>query len=158
MKYPLIFKFKSAVPGENYLAGVMVQGRIVMTEQYGKWWAYGVCPGGLAESGDSPSEAYFNFKDAFWDIVKDIACEQKDYDSFVSSLNEFVQAKNEAEEKDWLGARQAIRDGKLQSGDPFSGLHHIIDDVSCNVSVQRLEETKLTVNITAEDLLIAQVA
>ena len=120
--YPLIFKFSRPVKTDNYHVAVSAQGRILMKPEFGKWWVYGVAPGGLAESGETPNEAYLNYMNSFWGVIHDISCDNSDYHSFIQEVNVFIKAINEGEEKEWEEARSCIRDGQLKETDPFSSL------------------------------------
>ena len=156
--YPLIFKFSRPVKTDNYHVAVSAKGRILMKQEFDKWWVYGVAPGGLAECGDNPNEAYYNFMNSFWSVINDIACEQTDYFSFMGAVNEFVKATNSEEEKEWKEARNAIRAGQLKEGDPFANLEKITRESYPNVEYKRLDEVKMGIDTTTynkDELLLA---
>ena len=138
--YPLIFKFSRPVKTDNFHVAIAAQGRILMKQEFEKWWVYGVTPGSIAESGRTPTEAYYNFLNSFWGVVADISNEQQDCHSFISALNEFIKAGSAEDEKEWQEARNAVRSGQLSDSDPFLNLEKITREAYPSITYKRLDE------------------
>jgi len=80
--YPLIFTFGESVGAPRFLAGVSGSGRALMVhEGDGSWWLYGVEPGGIAGSGNSPQEAHLQFVEDLKGVLIDVAAEMSSCDS-----------------------------------------------------------------------------
>jgi hypothetical protein len=145
--YPLIFKFTRPIKTDNYHVVVSTRGRILMKQEFEKWWVYGVAPGGLAESGESPKEAYFNFMNSFWEIIQDISCEQQDYFSFMNDTNSFIKTASHPEEEEWQEARNTVRSNQMESDDPFNDLEKITRESYPNATYERLDTKQQTCQI-----------
>lgn len=121
--YPLMFTFRDAVSGNGYLAGVTLSGRALMVkEEDGKWWAYGVRPGALAAFGETPQEAYHNFRTRYTAVLFDLANESQDFDSFKQEVERFYSQPDNEEESRWTSAFLAIRNGEVDVEEPFAQL------------------------------------
>jgi predicted RNase H-like HicB family nuclease len=121
--YPIMFTVKDAIAGNSFLAGVTMSGRAtIRKEEDDKWWVYGVCPGGIAESGSTPEEAFLRFREAYRSVLFDLAEEAQTYDEFKNEVNSFYSQINEVESETWKLAFQAMRAGKVQTEGFFSTL------------------------------------
>ena len=49
INHPIMLTLKDAISGQGFLAGITLSGRALMRHEDGKWWMYGVRPGGIAE-------------------------------------------------------------------------------------------------------------
>lgn len=120
--YPLMFTLRDAVSGNGFLAGVTLTGRALMTkESDGKWWVYGVRPAPIAESGNTPEEAFLRFRNAYKNVLFDTAEGAVNYDAFRASVENFYFQPDEEEENRWQKAFSAIRSGSLTPDDEFFG-------------------------------------
>ena len=73
--YPVMFTFRDAVSGNGFLSGVTLGGRalIVHEPEDQAWRIYGVRPAPIAESGNTPLEAFANFRNAYKNVLFDFA-------------------------------------------------------------------------------------
>ncbi len=135
--YPLIFKFKDLIAGPGFLAGVQIEGRVLMAEEKedenSEWWLYGVSPGGIAQEGATPQEAYLNFREFFRGVLEDLAVNAGNFADFQKSVNNFVTEENKAQAAIWKETRNAIRSGALKPDGAFSSLDKITDDAPARV-------------------------
>lgn len=123
MHYPLLFSFRDAVSGQGFLAGVTTTGRALMVrEEDGSWWIYGVRPGAIAEGGKTPEEAYLKFRNTYKAVLFDVAAEAPDYDAFRREVEAFFYQPDEQEEHRWEEAFRALRAGDVQAEGPLSAL------------------------------------
>ena len=89
--YPLIFKFKDLIAGPGFLAGIQLEGRVLMTQEADdEWWLYGVSPGGISESGSTPEEAHLKFRKFFSEVLADLAEVSGNFEDFQTAVNNFV--------------------------------------------------------------------
>jgi predicted RNase H-like HicB family nuclease len=112
--YPVMFTVRDAVSGNGYLAGVTLSGRAVMCqEDDGSWWVYGVRPGAIAETGDTPEAAFLRFRNTYRNLLFDLAEESETYDTFRAAVEEFYYQPDPDEEERWELAFKAIRSGSI---------------------------------------------
>ncbi len=122
-QHPLIFTLRDAISGDGFLAGITLSGRALMEQgDDGKWWMYGVRPGALAESGDTPQETFLRFRNRYKEILFDIAQEHRTFDDFKREVERFFYEPDEEEERRWEDALRAVRAGNLVPPEPFSAL------------------------------------
>lgn len=108
-QHPLLFTFRDAISGENFLAGITVSGRILMVEEDGKWWVYGVRPAAIAESGESPQQALVNFRNRYKEVLFDIAADYRTFKDFHDEVERFFYEQDLEEERKWETALKEIR-------------------------------------------------
>lgn len=111
--HPLLFTFRDAISGEGFLAGITLSGRILMVEEDGKWWVYGVRPGAIAESGDSPQEALVHFRNRYKEVLFDIAAEYRTFEDFKTEVERFFYEPDLEEERRWDEALTQLRSKDL---------------------------------------------
>jgi len=138
--YPLIFTFRDDVDGEGFLARVTIRGRALMVDEGDGWWLYGVEPGGMAESGGTPHEAYQRFRRAFTAVLFETAVDAKSFDDFESEIRRFARETDQEEEARWLEVSAAIRSGEIVPEAPFDSLPRKSADLPVEVQVERLDE------------------
>ncbi|HUO57902.1 MAG TPA: hypothetical protein VMV05_06965 [bacterium] len=135
--YPLIFKFKDMIAGPGFLAGVQIEGRVLMVEEkedgVSEWWLNGVSPGGIAQEGATPQEAYLNFREFFRGVLEDLAVSTGNFVEFQKSVNNFIMTENKVQAAIWTETRNAIRSGSLKPDGPFSDLDKITVDAPARV-------------------------
>jgi len=118
--YPVMFALRDTVSGNGFLAGVTLSGRaLVVREEDGKWWFYGVRPAAIAESGTTPEEAFLRFRNAYKNLLFDYASDAATFDLFRHEVESFYQQPDLEEEANWLEAFRALRSGKAAPEDPF---------------------------------------
>jgi len=138
--HPLIFTLQDAISGNGFLAGITLVGRALMQQDdESKWWLYGVCPGSLAESGDSPQDAFMRFRNRYREVLIDIAQEQPTFKEFKAEVERFFHEVDEQDARRWEDALIAIRSGNLGLPEPFSGLpRERPEQKPCAVTVEEL--------------------
>ena len=92
MVYPLLFKFRTSVVGEGWLAGVELRGAAVVTkEASGEHIAHGLKPGGVAGVGSTLTEAYLAYKEDVQTVLYDMAGNAP-FEAFRESVLEFFDS------------------------------------------------------------------
>ena len=156
--YPMIFTIRELVSSQNFMAGITASGRALMVKEGdGAWWLYGVEPGGIAETGVSPQEAYLRFVEAFKAILSDIATGVAEFEKFQESVKHFFHEADESEGMRWQQALDAIRSGTLVPGQPFSSLPKQPADTPRFVSVERLSPSSFSA-VRQETLALPEAA
>lgn len=118
--YPVMFALRDTVSGNGFLAGITLSGRaLVVREDDGKWWFYGVRPAAIAESGKTPEEAFLRFRNAYKNALFDYASDAASFDVFRHEVEAFYRQPDKEEEANWLEAFLALRSGKAVPEDPF---------------------------------------
>lgn len=139
--HPLLFAFRDVVSGDEFLAGVTLSGRILMTEEDEKWWVYGVRPAAIAESGTSPQEALLRFRNRYREVLFDIAGEQRSFDSFRKEVERFFYEPDLWEERKWEDALARIRSDNLDPPPAFSAFPREFPETHpSQITVERLDE------------------
>jgi len=138
--HPLIFTLQDAISGNGFLAGITLVGRALMErDAEGKWWLYGVCPGGLAESGDSPQDTFMRFRSRYKEVLIDIAQEKSTYAEFKAEVERFFHEIDPQDARRWEDALGAIRSGNLVPPEPFSDLpREKPEQKPCAINVEEL--------------------
>jgi hypothetical protein len=138
--YPLMFTFRDAVSGNGFLAGITLSGHALITKEDEAWWMYGVRPGALAESGQTPQEAFFRFRNRYREILFDIATEFQNFSDFRDEVERFYYEADKEEEMRWLKAVQDIRSGTVEPEAPFSSMpKEAPESRPSQVTVERLD-------------------
>jgi len=118
--FPLIFTFKDVIAGNGYFAGVFIKGHVLMKNEFGEWWMYGVSPGAIAESGSTQEEANLKFNQAIRWVLSSFAQECTSFDEFQREVDKFVTSASLPDVAEWEEARNAVRAGS-QINDTFIG-------------------------------------
>lgn len=140
--YPIMFTWRDVVSGNGYLAGVTLYGTaLVVKEDDGKWWSYGVRPGAIAEWGDTPQETLNKFRERYKIVLYDMAEEASDFATFKTEVERFYTQPDPEEEARWLQAVLAIRHGQVDVESPFDALpRENPEKRPTGVSIQSLHE------------------
>jgi hypothetical protein len=140
--YPLVFTLQDVVTGCGFLAGIVVTGKAVMEQEDGKWWMYGVCPGAIAGSGDTPNEAFIDFRNGYKETLFDIAEECKGFLQFRTAVKDFY-AEDEQEASRWDQGLSFLRKHEDSVTDPFKKLPRKKDgEYELGIRVERLERKR----------------
>jgi hypothetical protein len=107
--HPLLFTFRDVISGDGFLAGITLSGRVLMAEEDGKWWLYGVRPAAIAECGTSPQEALIRFRNRYKEVLIDIAGECRTFDAFKEEVERFFYEPDLQEEHRWESALNNLR-------------------------------------------------
>jgi hypothetical protein len=153
--YPLMFTFRDAVSGNGFLAGVTLSGRALMVHEDDSWWIYGVRPGALAETGQTPQEAFLKFRNTYKTVLFDMAEESADFESLKKEVERFYYEPDDEEERRWMEAFRELRSGKMQPEPPFSSLPKEAPETRpTQITVERLDAvtTRFTVADNIPDM------
>ena len=143
--YPLMFTFRDAISGNGFLAGVTLSGRALMVHEDDAWWIYGVRPGAIAETGETPQEAFLRFRNTYKLALFDIAAESENFDAFKKEAERFYYEPDNEEERRWTAAFQDLRSGKVQPEAPFASLPIEAPETRpTQITVERLDATSST--------------
>jgi hypothetical protein len=138
-EHPIIITLQDTVSGDGYLAQITLSGRTLMREDDGKWWMYGVRPAAIAESGGTINEAFLRFRQAYKEVLFDIAQESKSFDEFRTEVERFFN-EGDADEQSWENALKAIRTGNIAPPEPFANLPRQSPDARPpRIEVERLD-------------------
>lgn len=151
--YPIIFGFRELVAGNGFVAGVAVEGRALLKkEDDGTWWVYGVEPGGISDYGATEIEAYQSFRQSFREVLHDSAALTNTFEAFRADVGGLCAQRNDAWEREWLEAREAIRSGALTpEGELLSGLPRQTKDVRSKTMIVRLDEAAISPKDNSSD-------
>ena len=99
MVYPLLFRFRTSVLGEGWVAGVELHGGAVVTkEASGEYIAHGLKPGGVAGVGSTLIEAYQSYKEDVQVILYDMAGSEP-FDAFRDKVLRFFDSADAGERR-----------------------------------------------------------
>ena len=111
---PLLFTYRDRVFGNGFVAEVIAtNGRALFVEEDGGCWFYGVNPGGMAASGQSPDEAHAAFRTRFQAVLADFAAAASTFEEFRSEVERFFSETNEPTGREWEAAVDAVRAGRV---------------------------------------------
>ena len=115
MVYPLVFKFRTSVVGEGWLAGVELCGAAVVTkEASGEYIAHGLKPGGVAGVGSTVTEAYLAYKEDVQTVLYDMAGNAP-FEAFRESVLEFFDSVDAWGDAKFAEGRSMVAAGKVDS-------------------------------------------
>ncbi len=119
MAYPLLFRFRTSVVGEGWLAGVELRGAAVVTrEASGEYIAHGFKPGGVAGVGSTLTEAYLAYKEDVQTVLYDLAGSAS-FKAYRESVLEFFDGADAWGEAKFAEARSMVVAGKVDSSLPL---------------------------------------
>ena len=108
MVYPLLFRFRTSVLGEGWVAGVELHGGAVVTkEASGEYIAHGLKPGGVAGVGSTLIEAYQSYKEDVQVILYDMAGSEP-FDAFRDKVLRFFDSADAWGEAKFEEGRQMV--------------------------------------------------
>lgn len=111
VNYPVMFTFRDVVSGNGFLSGVTLGGRALIVPEDGSWSIYGVRPAPIAESGKTPLEAFANFRNAYKNVLFDLAEDAETFEQFKEKTEMFYSSPDADEESRWTEAFKTIRRG-----------------------------------------------
>lgn len=110
---PLVFSFKHVVMGDGFVAGVRMDGRALLEVEHNggdrEDWVTGIAPVGISGGGRDRSAAFFAFRNAWTEVIFDIAHEASSFSSFRESCNEFFGAEQASMTALWEAAVETVR-------------------------------------------------
>jgi hypothetical protein len=141
--HPLVFTLQDVVTGRGFLAGIVVTGKAVMEQEDGKWWMYGVCPGGIAGSGDTPNEAFVDFRNRYKEALFDMAEEYTNFLAFRSNVKSFFEQEDVQENVRWEESLRILRADEAAITEPFNKMpRKRPDEYQLGIRIERLEKMK----------------
>lgn len=142
--HPLVFTLQNAIEGCGFLAGITVTGKAVMEQdENGEWWMYGVCPGAIAAGGNTPKEAFQNFRNRYKEVLFDIAEECGGFLVFKNETEAFFRSEDPEEDARWERALKVVRGNDSAPPQPFTEMpRKRAEDVAVEIRVERLESKK----------------
>lgn len=141
--YPIFFAYKDVVECGEFNALITARGRALLTFEDGKWWLYGVEPGGMAANGNEPKAAFREFSVAFGNIMRDLASETDCPKNFERGARQFFDSIDKTDEKAWKEARKKIKAGKLDAPPELKTIKKITDDYSVSLSIIVVKEADI---------------
>jgi len=105
---PLFFQFRNLIAGDGFIAFVATRGRVLLSEEDGKIWMYGVQPGGLAAFGSDRQSAFESFRVEYHRVLEDAAQGAASFTAFRGLVQELFQQIHEPAQADWETARQRV--------------------------------------------------
>jgi hypothetical protein len=113
-KYPILFSRRDLVKSSHgYMAGVIVAGRILVSDEGGQFWAEGVNPGGFAEKGESVEAALNAVCNSYHEVLLDIAEDEPSFERFQNAVERFFADTNLVAQAAWEAAVREVRAGKV---------------------------------------------
>jgi hypothetical protein len=117
------------IVGAGFVAGVTAEGRVLLAEEDGEFWMYGVIPGRVAGGGKERATAFSEFKISYLSFLFDIASEAGSYEEFATAVRAFFGQVNQRTEALWCTALTKARAGKV-----------IVSDLSAVVAEDQLPQ------------------
>ena len=138
--HPLVFTLQDIVTGCGFLAGIVVTGKAVAEYEDEKWWMYGVCPGGIAGSGETLNEAFADLRNRYKEALFDMAEEYSHFSEFESAVKVFFEEDYE-ENARWEDALKILRKNENTICEPFRSLpRKYPEDYEVGIRIDRLEK------------------
>jgi hypothetical protein len=141
MFFPLVFRFPDVIVGAGFVARVMAEGRVLLTEEDGEFWMYGVIPAGVVGGGKERAAAFREFKISYLSFLFDIASEAASYEQFAAAMRGFFQQVNRRTEALWCTALTEVRAGNVIASDLPTV---VAEDQPPQLVVQSLETFRAT--------------
>ena len=111
-----------------------------MLEEDGKWWMYGVRPGAIAETGQTPQETSHRFRNRYKEVLFDMAEEYRTFETFKQEVERFFNQPDLEEERRWEDALGRIRSDSQELPPPFSELpREAPESRPAQITVERLD-------------------
>lgn len=109
-KFPIVFRFRDIIAGNGFVANVLLDGRaLLVVEEDGDQWVYGVQPGSVAGGASDASTALNEFKIRYQSVLFDIASDAKTFEDFKKNVEEFCRAVDSIDEVEWTTALESVR-------------------------------------------------
>lgn len=108
--FPLLLQLRDFIAGNGFVAHVHLDGRALMvTEDDGEVWIYGVQPGGVAGGASQGPEALNEFKTRYLSVLFDFADEARTFAEFKRSVEDFFKYVDSTDEATWTEALKTVR-------------------------------------------------
>ena len=111
-RLPLFFTFQDRIFGNGFLAEVEACGRAVVEcnpDGEGMVWINGVQPGGIAAGAATRPAAYGKFREAYREVLFDIAEEEATFANFKKAVHQFFHGVCRPTDAEWWAAVEQVR-------------------------------------------------
>jgi hypothetical protein len=112
--YPLVFSFRDLIAGNGFVAAVAMDGHVLLSEEEGGFWMYGVQPGSIAAGAELRDSAFKKFKDGYLSVLFDMAAEATSFEAFELNVKSFFAQVNAPNAKDWAHALAEVRASNIE--------------------------------------------
>jgi hypothetical protein len=113
-RLPLLFTYRDTLFGNGFVVEVQAtNGRALCVRESDGFWMYGVNPGGMAAMGDDVESAHAAFRQAFSNVLVDLALEASNLAAYQVAVRRFFDETNEGYEPEWMAAVRAVRSGEI---------------------------------------------
>lgn len=120
-EWPLLFNATSLIQSDRFTARVEIRGALVATIADDRTcWLDGVFPAAIAAGGVTLDDAYRNFCNYMFDVLRDYASELISVDAFRDRVTWFVtEDLDEKTKKCWEAGIERVRAGKTENAPPI---------------------------------------
>lgn len=120
-EWPLLFSATSLIQSDRFTARVEIQGAFVATIADDRsCWLDGVFPAAIAAGGATLDDAYRNFCNYMFDVLRDNAAESISVDAFRDQVTWFVtEDLDEKTKRCWEAGIERVRAGKTENAPPI---------------------------------------
>jgi hypothetical protein len=109
-RIPLLFSYRDTLSGDGFRVEVTAtNGRALCVHEPDGFWMYGINPGGMAATGESPESAHTAFRQVFSRVLIDLVAESPSFEAFQVAVQQFFEETNEGYEPDWYAAVESVR-------------------------------------------------
>jgi len=139
--YPIILRWEEFIPGKGYIAQVKATGRaLLLDEEEGDWWLYGVQPGGMAECGETTAEAVYRFRDSLKVLLSDLAADASTFETFKAEVELYFNQVNDEQLGLWADAVRKVREHQRIDDEYVSGLPRNSAATECLIHITKIDE------------------
>jgi len=115
--FPILLQFRDVVAGNGFVAHVLMDGRaLLVAEDDGDHWVYGVKPGAVAGGAADVSTALTEFQTQYRSVLFAIASEASTFDEFKREVQAFFE-QTDSDDEAWFKALDEVRKSKNVSLD-----------------------------------------
>ncbi len=140
-RVPLFFTFQDRVFGNGFLAEVEACSRAVVEcnpDEEGMVWVNGVQPGGIAVGAATRTAAYGEFREAYREVLFDIAEEEATFANFKKAVLQFFsEVCRPADEEWWAAVEQVRAEGHQEEGLAIKSA----DTTEASITIQKVKST-----------------
>jgi hypothetical protein len=117
-QYPILFNVTDPVIGSGFVAGVKIEGRVLMREEPdGRFWVDGVYPGAISAGGASRDEALLKLREGYRSVLFDFASAASCFEDFKAEVERFFWETTPGEPEAWKEAAAALRADRARAGE-----------------------------------------
>ena len=140
-RLPLFFTFQDRIFGNGFLAEIEACGRAVVEcnpDEEGMVWINGVHPGGIAAGAATHPAAYGKFREAYREVLFDIAEEEATFANFKKAVLQFFSEVCRPTDAEWWAAVEQVRaEGHREEGLAIKSA----DTTEATITIQKVKST-----------------